>query len=212
MATQVSHLPHVQKVRAGNQRWDPMHNSIFEVTFTPPGALEDDPLFTQEELFILSQQVVSVSGLDALQKIAAAGSQKFIGADVSFLNPVLDNTYADLTITFNLNLRNVTDAYVLALFKKWGQLSYNIGSGERALKKDYMCEEMIISEANRDGTVWRRITFKDVFITGMSNLDTLDYTSNEARTLQVTFRSDYWQESTDTYTIGNLDGDTSGSL
>lgn len=212
MAQQISHLPHVQKVAAGINRWDPMHSSIYEVSFTGPGALVGDASFSQDELLILSQQVVSVSGLDALQKIAAAGSQKFIGADVSFLNPVLDNTYAELTIVFNLNLRNVTDAYVLALFKKWGQLSYNIGSGERKLKKDYTCEHMIISEANRDGTVWRRVTFKDVFITGMSGLDTLDYTSNEPRQLTVTFRSDYWQEATDTYTIGNLDGDTTGSL
>ena len=159
-----------------------------------------------DELEILSQQVISVTGLDALQKIAAAGSQKFIGADVSFLNPVLDTTYAEFTIVFNLNLRNVTDAYVLTLFKKWGQLSYNIGNGQRSLKKHYTCDTMIISEANRDGTVWRRVTFKDVFITGMTGLETLDYTSSEARQLSVTFRSDYWQEATDTYTIGSIDG------
>lgn len=205
MAEQVSHLPHVKKTAAGNNRYDPMHSSIFEVSFDPPRALRGDEEFTSD-LIILSQQVISVSGLDALQRIAAAGSQKFIGADVSFLNPVLDQTYAEFTITFNLNLRNVTDAYVLTLFKKWGQLSYNIGSGERALKEDYTCDTLRISEANRNGVVWRRITFTDVFITGMSNLDTLDYSSSEARTLQVTFRSDYWQEATDTYTIGSLDG------
>lgn len=206
MAQQISHLPHIQKVAAGINKWDPMHSSIFEVSFTPPEALIDDSSFTGDELEILSQQVISVTGLDALQKIAAAGSQKFIGADVSFLNPVLDTTYAEFTIVFNLNLRNVTDAYVLTLFKKWGQLSYNIGNGQRSLKKHYTCDTMIISEANRDGTVWRRVTFKDVFITGMTGLETLDYTSSEARQLSVTFRSDYWQEATDTYTIGSIDG------
>lgn len=206
MAQQISHLPHIQKVAAGINKWDPMHSSIFEVSFTPPEALIDDGSFSGDELEILSQQVVSVSGLDALQKIAAAGSQKFIGADVSFLNPTLDSTYVEFTIVFNLNLRNVTDAYVLTLFKKWGQLSYNIGNGQRSLKKHYACDTMIISEANRDGTVWRRVTFKDVFITGMTGLDTLDYTSSEARQLSITFRSDYWQEATDTYTIGSIDG------
>ena len=92
MAQQISHLPHIQKVAAGINKWDPMHSSIFEVSFTPPEALIDDGSFSGDELEILSQQVVSVSGLDALQKIAAAGSQKFIGADVSFLNPTLDST------------------------------------------------------------------------------------------------------------------------
>ena len=190
MATQVSHLPHITNVDAGKNRWDPMHSSIFEVTFTAPPRLAD--VFTGEEIAILSQQVVSVDGLDALQKIAAAGQQKFLGVDVSFLNPTLDSTTAEFTIIFNLNLRNVTDAYVLRLFKEWGRLSYNIGTGHRALKEDYVCETMHISEANRDGTVWREVIFKDVFITGMSGLNTL-----EARQLTVTFRADWWEENID---------------
>ena len=108
----------------------------------------------------------------------------------------------DISITFNLNLRDGNDAYVLRLFKEWGRLSYDIGNGKRSLKKDYVCDTMHISEANRDGTVWREVIFKDVFITGLSNLDTLDYTSSEARQLTVTFRADYWEEKTSNYEIG----------
>ena len=198
MANQITHLPHLTTVKAGLGRWDPMHSSIFEVQFTLPKLLESK--YANElgdGLTILTEQVTSIQGLDALQKIAAAGSQKFLGVDVSFLNPTLDSTTAEFTINFNLNLRNVTDAYVLKVFKDWGRLSYNIGSGKRALKADYVCETMHISEANRDGTVWREIIFKDVFITGLSGLDSLDYTSSEARTLQVSFRADYWEENID---------------
>ena len=39
--------------------------------------------------------------------------------------------------------------------------------------------------------------FKDVFITAITGLDSLDYSSSEARTLQVTFRSDYWDDKVD---------------
>ena len=201
MASQISHLPHITNVKAGTERWDPMHLSIFEVGFTVPASLESEG-FSGEELQILSQQVVSINGLDALQKVAGVNSQKFLGADVSFLNPTLDSTTAEFTIVFNLNLRNVTDAYVLTLFKKWGMLSYNIGNGQRTLKKDYVCDTMHISEANRDGTVWREVVFKDVFITAITGLDSLDYSSSEARQLSVTFRSDYWEEVTDNYSIG----------
>jgi len=188
MATQISHLPHIKNVKAGMEKWDPMHQSIFEVGFTVPGALADQG-FTGDELAILSQQVVSISGLDALQKIAGVNSQKFLGVDVSFLNPTLDSTTAEFTIIFNLNLRNTTDAYVLNLFKAWGRLSYDIGNGHRTLKKDYTCDTMHISEANRDGTVWREVIFKDVFITALSGLDGLDYASSEARQLTVTWRA-----------------------
>ena len=163
MATQLSHLPHIKNVNAGMGRWDPMHQSIFEIAFTVPAALSDAG-FTGEDLEILTQQVVSVSGLDALQRVAAASSQKFLGVDVSFLNPVLESTTAELTVIFNLNLRDVTDAYVLRLFKEWGRLSYDIGNGHRSLKKDQICETMHISEANRDGTVWREVILKDVFM------------------------------------------------
>ena len=201
MASQISHLPHIKNVKAGMGRWDPMHQSIFEIAFTVPEALADKGI-TGEELEILTQQVVSVSGLDALQKVAGANSQKFLGVDVSFLNPTLESTTAELTVVFNLNLRDVTDAYVLKLFKEWGRLSYDIGNGKRSLKKDYVCESMHISEANRDGTVWREVIFKDVFITSLAGLETLDYTSSEARQLTVTFRADYWEEKTDNYEIG----------
>ena len=51
-----------------------------------------------------------------------------------------------------------------------------------------------ISEANRNGVIWRVATFKDVLLTNVTGLDTLDYTANEARKLQCTFRSDYWDE------------------
>jgi hypothetical protein len=201
MATQISHLPHIKNVKAGMEKWDPMHQSIFEVGFTVPGALADQG-FTGDELEILSQQVVSISGLDALQKIAGVNSQKFLGVDVSFLNPTLDSTTAEFSIVFNLNLRNTTDAYVLNLFKAWGRLSYDIGNGKRTLKKDYTCDTMHISEANRDGTVWREVIFKDVFITALAGLDTLDYNSSDARQLTVTFRADYWEEKTANYVIG----------
>jgi hypothetical protein len=201
MASQISHLPHIKNVKAGMEKWDPMHQSIFEVGFTVPASLADQG-FTGDELEILSQQVVSISGLDALQKVAGVNSQKFLGVDVSFLNPTLDSTTAEFSIVFNLNLRNTTDAYVLNLFKAWGRLSYDIGNGKRTLKKDYTCDTMHISEANRDGTVWREIIFKDVFITALAGLDGLDYSNSEARQLTVTFRADYWEEKTDNYQIG----------
>ena len=204
MASQVSHLPHITNVKAGYEKYDPMHQSIFEIGFTVPGALSDQG-FDGEQLEILTTQVVSVSGLDALQKVAGASSQKFLGVDVSFLNPTLDSTTAEFTIIFNLNLRDTTDAYVLNLFKAWGRLSYDIGNGKRSLKKDYVCDTMHLSEANRDGTVWREVIFKDVFVTAITGLDSLDYSSSEARQLSVTFRADYWEEKTDHYTIGGAE-------
>lgn len=187
----LNHLPHIKNISAGINKWDPVHKSIFEVYFTLPTAIQSE--FKDEEI-ILTEQVTSVSGLDVLQKTTPAGEQKFFGVTVSFLNPILDQTAADLTITFNLNLRNVTDNFVLKIFKAWENLSYDLSDGTRTIKQDYISENMRISEANRNGEVWRAYVFHHIMLTGVTGLEDLDYSSNDVRTLQCTFRSDYWDD------------------
>lgn len=185
-------LPHINNVDAGHNRYDPMMGSVFQIDFTVPAALST--YVNEDYVRLLTQQVTDVSGLDALQKTVQAGSQKFLGVDVSFLNTSLDNTYADITVNLNLNLKDTTDAYVLRIFKLWSKLNYDLQSGARTLKMDYVAPTMTIYEANRNGFIWRKATFKDVLLTGVTGLETLDYTSNEARKLQCVFRSDYWDE------------------
>lgn len=191
MASSISHLPHIKNTQAGNNYYDPMHSAIFEVYFTLPVAIQDQ---YKDDEAILTEQVVSVDGLDALQKTVQAGQQKFLGVDVSFLNPTLDNTYAELSIVLNLNIRNATDAYVLKVFKAWEKLGYDLSDGTRTLMADYVADNLRISEANRDGTVWRSYIFHKVLLTGVEGLNDLNYTNNEARQLTVRFRADWWDE------------------
>lgn len=190
MAT-VKHAPNIRNVEAGYKYYDPMHQSIFEVAFSIPDAISSS---FSSDVAILTEQVTKVSGLDVLQKTVSAGQQKFLGVDVSYLNPVLDQTFAEITIEFNLNLRNSTDAYVLRLFKEWAKLGYDMSSGARRLMKDYIADFLTVKEANRDGTVWRVAKFQKVMLTEVTGIDGLDYTQNEARVLTCKFRSDLWDE------------------
>lgn len=193
MATQVSHLPHITNTNAGNLKWDPMHQAIFEVYFSLPTSIASQ-FGDMGDGQILTEQVISVNGLDVLQKTVEAGSQKFMGVDVSYLNPTLDSTYAEITIDLNLNLRNGNDAYVLKVFKAWSKLGYDLADGTRTLMTDYCSDNMRIAEANRDGTIWRSFIFHKVMLTGVTGLDSLNYTENGARVLQVKFRADWWDE------------------
>ena len=197
----VSHLPNIRNVQAASltNPADPMHASIFEVAFSIPAGAKG---VAQTDVAVLTEQVTTVSGLDALQKTPAAGQQKFLGVDVSYLNPTLDNTYADITIELNLNLRNVTDAYVFRVFKEWQKINYDLKTGTRYLMKDYIAPFLAIKEANRDGTVWREVNFQKVMMTSVTGLDGLDYTNNEARKLSVVFRSDIWDENIATGVAG----------
>lgn len=187
----MKHLPHVKNVSAGMNYWDPNHAAIFEVYFTLPPKLQSK---YKEEETLLTEQVVSVSGLDELNKTVQAGTQKFFGVDVSFLQPTLEHTYCEFTIVFNLNLRNVTDNWVFRIFKEWEYLGYNLADGTRTLSADYISDVCHIAEANRDGTVWRDFTFHRCMITEVSGLNDLDYTNQDARKLTVKWRADYWDE------------------
>lgn len=188
----LNHVPHVRSVEAGRNYYDPVNTAIFEVRFSFPGLIS---AAVKDKIDLLTEQVTNVGGLDNLHKTPAAGQQKFFGADVSYLNPTLDNTYAEITMDFNLNLRSVTDNYVLDAFMQWRNLNYNLGNGARYLKKDYVAPFIEIKMANRDGTVYRVVKFWDVMLTGVSGFDSLDITSNESPKLQCTFRSDYWDDS-----------------
>lgn len=191
MASQLSHTPHFKNIESGFNKYDPVHNSIFEVMFTLPDALAET--FRQDEA-ILTQQVKSISGLDALNKTPAAGEQKFQGVTVSFSQPYLETTAADLTINFNLNLRHVTDNFVLNVFRAWANLSYDLSDGTRTIKPGYISDVLRVAQANRNGEVWRATVFHNVILTGITGLDTLDYSGNDAVDLAVTFRADYWDD------------------
>lgn len=191
MASNISHLPHIKNMKSGINKYDPVHKAIYEVYFTLPEAIQSE--FKEDEA-LLTEQVYSVSGIDALQKTTVAGEQKFYGVTVSFLNPTVDTTAADLTIVFNLNLRKVTDNFVLKVFRAWENLSYDLSDGTRGIKTDYISDNLRIAEANRNGEIWRSYIFHHVMLTGVSGLEGLDYTANDAVQLTCTFRCDYWDD------------------
>lgn len=190
-------LPHLQNSQAGRGKWDPVHKSIFEVRFSLPKCLQDGSKFgfSQEDLELLPEHILSIQGLDAISKTPTVSSQKFMGVDRSYVQTGLDNTRVELTCKFTLNLRNDTDNIIYRIFRAWGSLGYDLNTGSRALKRDYCAEWMSIAIANRQGDVYHSIVFKDVMINGaISAIDTLEYTQGEAAELEVKFVSDWWEE------------------
>lgn len=187
----LSHLPHIMNINSGRNKWDPVHKSVFEVYFQLPPSLQS--IFT-EEAAILTEQVTNVSGLEVLQKTTDVGEQKFMGVTVSFLNPTLDTTAADITCVFNLNLRKVTDNFVLKVFKAWENLSYDMSDGTRGIKTDYISDVMRIAVANRNGEIWRSVIFHHAMLRSVTGLEDLDYTSNDALQLTCQFRCDWWED------------------
>lgn len=185
-------LPHITNSEAGRNLYDPVNNCIFEVYFTIPDALRAD--FGQDEA-ILSEHVLKVSGLDALDRGPDTSPQKYQGTTRTFVNPKIDDTSAEIKIDFSLNLRNGTDNYIYKLFKGWKNLNYDLETGTIVKKADYVADWMRVCVANRSGDIIREIVFKDVMLKGsLEGMGDLDYSNNEPVTLSVTFVSDWWKE------------------
>ncbi len=185
-------LPHIRNSQAGVNKWDPVHNAMFEVYFTVPEPLRAE--YAKDEM-LLTEHVTKVSGLDSLNKAPETSTQKFMGTDRSYINPTLDSTRAEVSVEFTLNLRNKVDNYVFKLFKAWSNLGYNLSNGERSNKVDYCADWMRIAVANRTGDVFRDVLLKDVMMNGsIEGLSDLDYNSNDAQTITVKFVADDWDD------------------
>jgi hypothetical protein len=187
-------LPHITNSQAGVNKYDPVHENIFEVYFTLPEPIRGE--FGKDEL-LLTEHVLEISGLDALTRAPGIGTQQFMGTTRSFINSKLDSTSAEISVKLSLNLRNGVDNYIYKLFKAWAKLGYDIATGERKLKKDYCADFLKVLVANRQGDVYHEIVFKDVMMNeGPTGMDTLSYDSTEAKTLEVKFVSDWWKDLT----------------
>lgn len=188
----VRFVPNITHIPVAVNRYDPVHSSLFKVTMGVPLIIAGE--FNIEEMDLISSQILTVEGLDTLQKPISTYTKRYLGVETIGVKPSFDSTTAQFSITFNLNLRNISDNYVFKLFKEWQDVIYNISVGLQTIKYYYMSEYLVIYEANRDGTIWRQINFKNVIPTNVSGLNTLDYTSNDALVLTVNFVAEYWDE------------------
>lgn len=185
-------LPHITNSQAGVNKWDPVHTNIFEVYFSLPEALRAQ--FGQDEALI-TEHVLSISGLGSLNRAPGVSQQKFMGTDRSYINSKLDNTFAEITVKLTLNLRNDVDNFIYKLFRAWAALGYDQNTGARHLKKDYCADYLKVSIGNRAGDIYHEVLFKDVMINGdLTGLDELNYDATDALELEVKFVSDWWQE------------------
>lgn len=185
-------LPHITNSQAGVNRWDPVHSNLFEVYFTLPAELRDE--FGQDEA-LLTEHVLSISGLAALHKTAGTGTQKFMGTTRTYIQPGVDDTSAEIEVKFSLNLRNGIDNFIYKLFKAWSRLGYDINTGSKVLKKDYCADWLEVKVANREGDVYEDVVFKDVMLAdSIDGPNEYNYDTLDAMELTVKFKSDWWTD------------------
>lgn len=186
-------LSHFRNSHAAVNKWEVVNPAMFEVTLLPPTLDgQQDDLTTQ----LLLEHVISITGLDGVNPSMGTITQKYKQADRVYLG-VPEMTHLELTMTFSLNLNDANENYIYTTIRKWYNKGYNPATGEYGMKKDYS-GSMVIVEYNRDGSIWRKISCVNVFITGQpTGMNDRNYNSgNEANELTVTFNADCWDDST----------------
>ena len=188
-------LPHIKNSKAGINRQEPWFKQLFEVYFSIP-----EPLVAEigaEDVNVLTEQVKGVSGLDTLTKSPGMVEQTYMGATRSYLGAGLDSTAHDVQITIQLNLRNATDNYIFKLFKKWNKLGYNMETGERSIKDEYVADFLRVVQFNKRGDIYRDITYHDIMLMEVTGLDSAEYgNATDIYELNIKFRSD-WADDVD---------------
>ena len=180
-------LPHYSEDQTSRKgkNFEPVQANLFEVTVLPPDGVQGTDL--------LLQHVNTVSGLESLHREVAAVEQKYKFSTRSYAGQP-DSTAVDITIGFSLNLNDSNQAYVYKTLRDWYRAQYNPETGEQGLKKDYV-GTLVIVQFNRAGDVYRKVTLEDCFITsGIGFTGSLDYSSAEPATLEITWRCDVWAE------------------
>lgn len=173
--------------KVANELAEPIIPSLFKIRITPPDSLLALPVD------ILSEEIKSISGFDAFEKVPDLIYQTFgPGTRRQFPGVTVDNV-VELSVTCNVNLRgdSGTHATNLLTLKKIKDLAYNRATGKRGTKAE-ACFTVTVSRFNKDWQVWNVYTMENCLFgaSGITGLDECNIESDEAVTLSFTLISD----------------------
>ena len=179
-------LPHYRNSKASMNKFEPVYNAQFEITLQPPPAVADWSL--------VMEQVLKVGGVE-VNKQPAVVEQKYKSAKRSFAGGMVDDTTCDVTLDFEVNLNDSNSMYVYKALRRWCDLIYDPLTGKMGLKREYTGGPMIINYFNKNGDIFRRLTFPVCFPTTPITAIESDYSNNDIyRISGFTLRCDYWEE------------------
>ena len=190
------HFSHYDNAQAATNMWEIVSPALFEVEFMFPSLINSDP---SNDSILMFEHVRSISGLDGVTPTVGNVVQKYKYAERHYAAAGPDKTSLELTITFTMNLDDSHDNYIYTMLHRWYNLVYNPQNGQMLTKQQYASgSRLFISEHDRSGEIWRRITCFDFFPstppTGLND-DNYDSTG-DAKTVSITFIVDDWVEET----------------
>lgn len=185
-------LPHYNNSKASLNKYEPVYLNQFQVFITCPPAIPV-PVGLAGNGNILNEHVTTVSGI-AVDKTPGETPQTYKFAKRYYAGAKPDNTYVDVTLGFTVNLDDNNSAYVYKILRQWSDLIYNPLTGAMGLKKDYATGIIVVNLFQKDGSVYKRMVFKDVFPSVPLADYNLNYTSSDIYKFDMKFACDHFDD------------------
>ena len=179
-------LPHWTNSRAAVNYYEPIFQNQFEVIITPPASISQD-------VDLLVEHVKSIDGLPEI--LPGVVEQKYKYATRSYSAAKPENTIADLSVVFTVNLNEENSMYIYNTLRGWADLSYDPLTGRQGLKRDYFGQILVVI-FNKAGDIFRRFRFNPCIMNGPLNAIKLDYVDENLYEITAKWRADAWVEET----------------
>jgi hypothetical protein len=196
-------LSHFTTSRVSMENWEPVYLNLFTVEISLPDklttAIAGSAGVSDNDVKLLLEGVKNVKGLDT-NKMPGVVTQTYKYADRSFAGSGTDNTFIDVTMDIQVNLRRssagMPDMYAVKILRAWNDLVWDPLTGRQGLKVDYVAPQVTITMHDKANQPFWQWTLYNVFpTTGITTPD-LDYSKKNDIYLISGYklRCDYWEE------------------
>ena len=179
-----SGLPHYSNSKAARDNFEPLFLNQFEVIITPPAVIPGG--------VILTEHVKKVTGLPEITPTGKV-EQFYKFAKRTYADARPEDTTAELTIDFEVNLDENNSMYVYNTLRAWADLQYDPMTGGQGLKRDYAGALSVLIH-NKAQDLYREFRFSPVYLIAPFNAMEPDYRSNEIYIFTAKFQADAWVE------------------
>jgi hypothetical protein len=192
-------LPHFKTSRVSMEMYEPVYLNLFTVEFQLPKGLTGTGGVSDDDKNLLLEGVRKVGGLDT-NKVPGVVTQQYKMADRSFANSGTDNTFIDVTLDFEINVRGsaagAPDMYTLKILRRWNDLIWDPLTGRQGLKVNYVAPTVTVTMHDKANQPFWQWTLYNVFPTTNLPVPTLDYMNKNTlyKVTGYTLRCDYWDE------------------
>ena len=197
-------LSHFRASRVSTSMNEPVYLNLFTVVIQLPDAIKED---VGTDIDLLLEGIQTVGGLDTNKVPGANAIQHYKFAERRFADAGPDNTFINVTMDIEVNLRNSIDItsgkrsgncdlYTLKMLRKWNDLIYDPLTGRMGLKAEYVAPQVVITMHDKANQPFWQWTLYHVWPTVNLPAPNLNYmTKSELYKLSgYTLAFDCWYE------------------